>query len=65
MTRIDAPWVTEPPGRAVMQALGQGYFVTWVTTYTAEAGEVVGRQRFRVFKFDPKTIDLARLKGSR
>jgi acyl dehydratase len=46
-------------------ALGQGYFVTWVTTYTTDDGEVVGRQRFRVFKFDPKTIDPARLKGSR
>jgi acyl dehydratase len=34
-------------------ALGQGYFVTWVTTYRAAAGEVVGRQLFRVFKFDP------------
>ena len=38
-------------------ALGQGYFVTWVTTYTTESGEVVGRQLFRVFKFDPATID--------
>jgi acyl dehydratase len=40
-------------------ALGVGYFVTWVTTYTiadpmaGEVGEVVGRQRFRIFKFDP------------
>jgi hypothetical protein len=33
--------------------LGQGYFVTWVTTYTDDAGEVVGRQRFRVLKFRP------------
>lgn len=32
-------------------ALGTGYFVTWVTTYTDESGEVVGRQRFRVLKF--------------
>ena len=46
-------------------ALGQGYFVTWVTTYTTGDGEVVGRQLFRVFKFDPKTIDLGRLKGAR
>jgi acyl dehydratase len=34
--------------------LGQGYFVTWVTTYSV-GDEVVGRQLFRVFKFDPKT----------
>lgn len=46
-------------------ALGQGYFVTWVTTYTAGDGEVVGRQRFRVFKFDPRTIDPSRLGGAR
>ena len=25
--------------------LGPGHFVTWVTTYTDEAGEVVGPQR--------------------
>jgi len=39
--------------------LGQGYFVTWVTTYTVD-GEVVGRQLFRVFKFDPRTIGAPR-----
>ena len=42
--------------------LGQGYFVTWVTTYRA-GDEVVGRQSFRVFKFDPRTIDPSRLGG--
>ncbi len=31
--------------------LGPGHFVTWVTTYTDEVGEVVGRQRFRILKF--------------
>jgi len=36
--------------------LGQGYFVTWITTYTDQNSEVVGRQLFRVFKFDPSTI---------
>ena len=45
--------------------LGSGYFVTWVTTYRAANGEVVGRQLFRIFKFDPKTIDLAKLKAPR
>ena len=44
-------------------ALGQGYFVTWVTTYATADGEIVGRQRFRILKFDPSTIDLDRLKG--
>ncbi len=37
-------------------ALGQGYFVTWVTTYTNGPDEVVGRQLFRILKFDPATI---------
>ena len=42
-------------------ALGQGYFVTWVTTYKTEDGEVVGRQLFRILKFDPSTIDLSKI----
>jgi hypothetical protein len=33
--------------------IGPGYFVTWVTTYTDAADEVVGRQRFRILKFRP------------
>ena len=37
-------------------SLGMGYFLTWVTTYTTADDEVVGRQLFRVFKFDPSTI---------
>jgi acyl dehydratase len=45
--------------------LGQGYFVTWVTTYETTSGEVVGRQLFRIFKFDPRTIDLGKLKVAR
>ncbi len=39
--------------------LGLGYFVTWVTTYTSGDGEVVGRQLFRILKFDPTTIGAA------
>jgi uncharacterized protein len=33
--------------------LGPGHFVTWMTTWTDEAGAVVGRQRFRILKFRP------------
>src|SRR5215472_11293180 len=33
--------------------LGPGHFVTWVTTYRDEQGEVVGRQMFRFLKFKP------------
>lgn len=37
--------------------LGSGFFVTWLTTYTDQHGAVVGRQRFRVFKFKPPSRD--------
>ena len=33
--------------------MGRGRFVTWITTYTVEPDEVVGRQTFRILKFDP------------
>jgi hypothetical protein len=32
-------------------SLGTGHFVTWLSTYTDQNGEVLGRQRFRVFRF--------------
>jgi hypothetical protein len=34
-------------------ALGTGYFLTWVLTYTDQNGEVLGHQRFRVLRFRP------------
>jgi acyl dehydratase len=40
-------------------SLGKGYFLTWVTTYTSGPDEIVGRQLFRIFKFDPSTIGAA------
>jgi acyl dehydratase len=46
-------------------ALGQGYFVTWLTTYRDAGGEVVGRQLFRIFKFDPGTIHPGERKAPR
>lgn len=36
-------------------SLATGYFVTWITTYRV-GDEVVGRQLFRIFKFDPATM---------
>lgn len=36
--------------------LGAGRFVTWVTTYSDERGDVVGRQRFRILKFRPDAV---------
>ena len=46
-------------------SLGKGFFLTWVTTYRDDAGEVVGRQLFRILKFDPSTIDPSKLGASR
>jgi acyl dehydratase len=46
-------------------ALGAGYFVTWVTSYRTADGELVGRQRFRILKFDPASIDPGKAKGVR
>jgi acyl dehydratase len=42
--------------------LGQGYFLTWITTYMTGDDEVVGRQLFRILKFDPSSIDLSKIK---
>ena len=42
-------------------AMGKGYFVTWLTTYMDADDEIVGRQLFRILKFDPSTMDLAKL----
>jgi acyl dehydratase len=36
--------------------LGQGYFVTWSQEYVDQNDQPVGRQIFRVLKFDPSTI---------
>jgi acyl dehydratase len=35
--------------------MGRGRFVTWATTYTVDPDEVVGRQTFRILKFDPSS----------
>jgi hypothetical protein len=32
-------------------AMGNGFFVTWLTTYRDQDGELVGRQRFRTLRF--------------
>ena len=51
--RLQSATVIESISVEKSTALGPGYFVTWVTTYTDEHDEVVGRQRFRVLKFNP------------
>lgn len=53
--RLASKAVLESVSDEKRTALGTGFFVTWVTTYTDARGEVVGRQRFRVLKFKPST----------
>ncbi len=51
---ISAITVIESISDEKQTRLGPGHFVTWATTYLDEAGEVVGRQRFRILKFKPE-----------
>ena len=51
--RVRATTVIDSISTEKSTALGAGHFVTWVTTYTDEGGDVVGRQLFRVLKFRP------------
>ena len=50
---VSASTVIESISEEKQTRLGPGHFVTWVTTYVDEGGEVVGRQRFRILKFKP------------
>jgi hypothetical protein len=50
---ISATTVLESVSDEKQTRLGPGYFVTWVTTYSDQVGEIVGRQRFRILKFRP------------
>jgi len=50
---LSATTVIESVSEEKKTALGTGHFLTWVTTYTDEQGEVVGRQRFRILRFKP------------
>ena len=51
--RLGSQTVLESMSERKATTLGQGYFVSWVTTYTDSHEEVVGRQHFRIFKFEP------------
>jgi acyl dehydratase len=46
-------------------ALGRGYFVTWASTFTNQDGEEVGRQSFRIFKFNPTAAGAGPRSGNR
>jgi acyl dehydratase len=50
---VSATTVFESISEEKQTRMGRGRFVTWVTTYSVESGEVVGRQTFRILKFDP------------
>ncbi len=51
--RLSSDVILESVSERKQTGIGQGYFVTWVTTYTDQEGEVVGRQLFRILKFNP------------
>jgi uncharacterized protein len=51
---ISATTVYESVSEEKKTALGTGFFLTWLTTYTDQDGEVLGRQRFRVLRFRPE-----------
>ena len=53
--RLTSSSVLESVSECKDTALGRGYFVTWVSSYTDERDEVVGRQLFRIFKLAPGT----------
>lgn len=50
---ISASTVLETVSDPKNTRMGQGRFVTWLTTYCDAKGVAVGRQRFRVLKFKP------------
>jgi len=50
---VSATTVFESISAEKQTRMGRGRFVTWVTTYTVPPDEVVGRQTFRILKFDP------------
>jgi acyl dehydratase len=54
--RLRSSVVVESISNRKKTSLGLGYFVTWITTYPNVKEEVVGRQLFRILKFDPTTI---------
>jgi len=50
---VSASTVIESISDEKQTRIGRGFFITWITTYAVAGDEVVGRQRFRIFKFKP------------
>ena len=53
---ITAETVFETISDEKKTAMGNGFFVTWITTYRDQNGEVIGRQRFRTLRFKTGTL---------
>jgi hypothetical protein len=53
---VSADTVLESVSPEKRTRLGPGRFVTWVTTYTDATGHRIGRQTFRILKFDPSGL---------
>jgi hypothetical protein len=53
---VSADTVLESVSPEKQTRLGKGRFITWVTTYTDADGGRVGRQTFRILKFDPSGL---------
>jgi uncharacterized protein len=53
--RVSSASAVESISEEKQTRLGAGHFLTWVTTYRDDRGDVVGRQRFRILKFRPGT----------
>ena len=49
--QLESATILESISERKTTSLGEGYFVTWVTTYRDDQGDVVGKQRFRILKF--------------
>ena len=54
---VSSETVFESVSEEKQTRMGPGRFVSWVTTYTVDPGEVVGRQTFRILKFAPTGAD--------
>jgi len=57
---VTSTMVIESVSERKQTRVGPGYFITWVTTFRDEQGEVVGRQTFRILKFKPDLEALLR-----
>ena len=62
---IQSESVLESISEKKSTGLGVGYFVTMLITYSTLQGEVIGRQRFRMYKFNPNETPEPKTGGSK